>query len=195
MADPQAAALTQLRNIEARTGQPMAALHAALDAAGLSRHGEKRSWLMARFQLGYGDANAVVHAQGQPELLRRLGGASAPAGPAADPLDDLYAGARAPLRPVHEQVMAAVTALGPHEVAPKKGYVSLRRRKQFAMVGPATRALVEVGLNAKGLLPEHPRLKVQPPGGMCSHTLRLGQVAEVDDDLRQWLRAAYDAAG
>lgn len=62
------------------------------------------------------------------------------------------------------------------------------------MVGPATRALVEVGLNVKGL-PEHPRLKALPPGGMCQYAVRLGSADEVDADLRGWLRAAYGSAG
>ena len=96
---------------------------------------------------------------------------------------------------VHAKVAALVQGFGDDvELAPKKGYVSLRRKKQFAMLGPATRELVELGLNAKSL-PPHPRLKGVPPGGMCAYTVRLATVAEVDDTLVGWLRAAYDAAG
>jgi hypothetical protein len=85
-------------------------------------------------------------------------------------------------------------AFGDYELAPKKAYVSLRRKKQFAMVGPATQKLVEVGLNAKGL-PPSPRLKELPPGQMCQYTVRIGSVDEVDPELVSWLRAAYDSAG
>jgi hypothetical protein len=195
MADPQAATLTQLRNVEARTGKTIAELLAAVKASGLARHGERRIWLMERFQLGYGDANTVVHFVDKP--LPDLSGA-APAAPAAvpdgNPLDAIYTGAKAHLRPLHDTVMKAVAALGPCEQAPKKTYVSLRRRKQFAMLGPATKDLIELGLNARDL-PPHPRLKAMPPGGMCQYTVRLGQAAEVDDTLMGWLRAAYQAAG
>lgn len=196
MADPQTALLTQLRNIQARSGRSIAELHAALDASGFSKHGEKRAWLMAQFQLGHGDANTVVHAQGQPELMAAVaaGGASvAPAAPAGDALESIYAGPKAALRPVHDAVMAAIDRLGNHERAPKKSYVSLRRRKQFAMVGPATKELIEIGLNVKDL-PPHPRLKAMPPGGMCNYTVRLGAASEVDAELQRWLKAAYDAA-
>ena len=53
-----------MRNVQARTGRSIAELHAALDASGLAKHAEKRSWLMEQFKLGYGDANAVVTLQG-----------------------------------------------------------------------------------------------------------------------------------
>ena len=197
MADPQAATITQLKNIQARTGKTIAQLHAAVAASGAAKHGEKRSWLMEQFKLGYGDANAVALFIGKP--LPDLG-AGAPAAPApapaaeGDPLDAIYSGAKAPLRPLHEAVMAAVHSLGDFEEAPKKSYISLRRKKQFAMVGPATKDAVEIGLNAKDL-PPHARLKLQPPGSMCQATTRIGSAAEVDAALKGWLKKAYDAAG
>lgn len=194
MADPAAASLNQLRNIQARTGKSIAELHALLDGTGLAKHGEKRTWLMDNLGLGYGDANAVVGAQGKD--LSGLEG-DAPAAPehaAGDPLDAIYTGAKAHLRSVHEAVIAAVDTIGDYEKAPKKAYVSLRRKKQFAMVGPATKDLVEIGLNAKGL-PESARLKTMPAGSMCAYTLRIGSAKDVDAELKRWLKAAYDAAG
>ncbi|NUP87074.1 MAG: DUF4287 domain-containing protein [Burkholderiaceae bacterium] len=195
MADPIAATITQLRNIQARTGMTIAQLHAAVATSGASKHGEKRSWLMERFKLGYGDANTVVHFIDKP--LPDLGGGAPTAAvpdPDADPLATLYTGAKAGLRPLHEAVMARVRGFGAFEESPKKTYVSLRRKKQFAMVGPATQDSVQIGLNAKDL-PAHPRLKVQPPGGMCQATTRISSAADVDDMLTGWLRQAYDAAG
>lgn len=197
MADPIAATITQLRNIQARTGMTIAQLHAAVATSGASKHGERRSWLMERFKLGYGDANTVVHFidKALPDLGG--GGGAPPAvvpGADADPLATLYTGPKAGLRSLHEAVMACVRGFGAFEEAPKKSYVSLRRKKQFAMVGPATKDSVEIGLNAKDL-PAHPRLKVQPPGGMCQATTRITSAADVDDMLAGWLQQAYDAAG
>jgi len=194
MADPQAALMTQLRNIQAKTGRTIAALHAELAATGLAKVGEKRSWLMTTHALGYGDANTVALLVGKiPPGLDDGKVAAAPAGP-GDPLDALYAGPKVHLRAVHEAVMKAVRAFGDFEEAPKKTYISLRRAKQFAMVGPATKEQVEIGLNAKDL-PSHARLTVQPPGSMCQATTRIGSAKDVDALLVAWLKQAYDAAG
>jgi len=195
MGDPVAAGITQLKNIQARTGKTIAELQAEVVASGAAKHGERRSWLMEHFKLGYGDANAVALLIGKP--LPNLGG-DAPAVTASaaqdDPLAAIYTGAKAGLLPLHEAVMAKIRDFGPFEEAPKKSYVSLRRKKQFAMVGPATKDSVEIGLNAKDL-PAHSRLKIQPPGSMCQATTRITKAAEIDGPLLGWLRQAYDSAG
>ena len=194
MADPQAALLTQLNNIQKKTGKSLAQLHAALAKSGASKHGEKRTWLMENFGLGYGDANSVVHAEANPPAgLAPASGVAAEA--AGDPLDAIYAGPKAALRPVHDAILRMVESFdGEFEIAPKKANVSLRRKKQFATVGPATRDQVEVGLNYKNYTAT-PRLKVLPPGGMCQASLRLSSVKEVDAELKGWLKMAFDAAG
>ena len=193
MADLQAALATQLRNIQAKTGQTIKQLHVVLAESQLAKTGERRTLLMERFKLGYGDANTVALLFGK--ALPDLSGAPPvlPVVAADDALDSLYSGAKAPLRPLHDAVMAAVKVLGDCEEAPKKGYISLRRKKQFAMVGPATKELIEIGLNAKDLGP-HQRLKMLPPGGMCQATTRIGNTDEIDALLKGWLKQAYDAA-
>lgn len=184
MADPQAATATQLRNIEAKTGQTFAQLCQLIADSGLAKVGEQRSLLMERLGLGYGDANTVA-------LLAKAA-AAAPAA-SADPLDAIYTGAKAPLRALHEQVSAAIDRLGAHEKAPKKSYLSLRRKKQFATLGPATKDQIELGLNARELKAA-PRLKALPPGGMCQYSVRLSSADEIDAELMAWVRVAFDAA-
>ncbi|MDP9142609.1 MAG: DUF4287 domain-containing protein [Pseudomonadota bacterium] len=194
MADPQAAVITQLRNIQARTSKTIGELHAAVRASGLAKHGERRSWLIEQFGLGYGDANTVVHFLDKP-LPSLDGETTAPPSTSSDddPLDAIYTGSKAHLRALHEKLQARIDALGPHEKAPKKTYISLRRKKQFAMLGPATKDQLELGLNVKEL-PADPRLKAQPPGKMCNYVVRFGTEGEIDARLIGWVKAAYDAA-
>jgi len=63
----------------------------------------------------------------------------------ADVAAEIYAGPKAALRPIHDALMAGLKPFGEFEIAPKKGYVSLRRKKQFAMIGPGTNTPVEEG--------------------------------------------------
>ena len=179
---------TQLANIEKRTGKSLAALAAIVTKSGLTKHGEIRDMLKRDLGMGHGDANTLVH------VVLKSDGASAAAGKGSDAvLDEIYAGPKAVLRPIHDKVMAGVETFGPFEIAPKKGYVSLRGKKQFAMVGPATKSQVEIGLNMKDVKPTA-RLVAVPPGGMCQYKVRVGDVREVDAELLGWLRRAYDAA-
>jgi hypothetical protein len=90
--------------------------------------------------------------------------------------------------------MAAINKFGEFEIAPKKGYVSLRRKKQFAMIGPASNTRVEVGLNLKGLKGTE-RLNELPPGQMCQYKVKVTDPKEVDAELIGWVRQAYDSAG
>lgn len=183
--DVDKALATQLANIEKRSGKPLAELIALVRDSGLQKHGEQVAMLKQALGMGHGDANAVVHMAKQVD----------PAAAADDdPLDAIYAGAKAGLRPIHERLVEAVAAFGACEVAPKKGYVSLRRKKQFAMIGPATRSEIEIGVNSKqeDVGAGFTRL---PPGGMCQFKRRIASLDAIDDTLLAVLRQAYDAAG
>jgi len=181
---------TQLRNIQVRSGKTLEELGKILDDSGLSKHSELRDLLIRETGLGYGDASTFVHfwkKTGGKWVFENTGGLD-------KVLDGIYTGPKAALRPIHDRVMAEISKFGEFEVAPKKGYVSLRRRRQFAMVGPATKASVEIGINLKQPL-DSPRPKVLPPGSMCNYTLRISDPAEVDGELVEWLRAAFEQAG
>lgn len=182
---------TQLRNIEKKTGRTFAELKAMVVATGLSRHGEIRDHLKATLGLGHGDANALTHfALGSDgETRASLEGASTDG-----VLDGIYSGPKAALRSLHDRFVERIASFGPYETAPKKGYVSLRRKKQFAMVGPGPKGTVEIGFNLKGVEPTE-RLVQLPPGGMCQFRTRVTDPAEIDDELIGWARLAFDAAG
>lgn len=187
MADMEKAIETQLRNIQARTGKSLEELLALIRASGLVKHGEIRDMLKRDLGMGHGDANTMAHLH-----FKAATGGAEPAG--EDVLDGIYSGKKAHLRPIHDKLMAAINAFGDFEVAPKKGYVSLRRKKQFAMIGPVTQARVEVGLNARGLAPAD-RLVAVPPGGMCQYKVGLATPGEVNTELVGWIRQAFDSAG
>lgn len=182
---------TQLKNIQTKTGKSLDELTAFVRNSGLSKHGEIRDMLKQALGLGHGDANTLTHF-----ALKNVGASAALTSNA--PIDDvvaaIYVGAKAPLRPIHDALMAAIQPMGEFEVAPKKGYVSLRRKKQFAMITPATNTRVEVGLNMKGVAGTD-RLVAQPPGGMCNYKVKLTDAAEVDAELIGWIAQAFQSTG
>lgn len=193
MSDLEKAVQTQLTNIQKKTGKTLEQLHEIVKESGLGRHGEILKMLKTDLGMGHGDANLIANlhlkAAGGPIVQQGL---EAPSEDAA--LDEIYAGAKAPLRPIHEAAMNEIRKLGEFEVVPKKGYVSLRRKKQFAMVGLATKGRIEVGLNLKDL-DATTRLVAMPPGGMCQYKVFLSRPEDVDGELLAWVRLAYDAAG
>ncbi len=179
---------TQLDNIQKKTGMTLAQVSALVQKSGLSKHGELRDMFKEKLGLGHGDANALVHA------VLKSDGTSAAQGKDEDAvLDEIYSGAKAGFRPIHEKLMKEITKFGEFEVAPKKGYVSLRRKKQFAMIGPKTNTRFEVGINAKDFK-KNARLLEQPKGSMCNYIVALTHVNEVDAELLAWIKSAYEGA-
>jgi hypothetical protein len=177
-----------VRGLEAKAGKPLEELLAIVASWGPGRHGELLARAKETLGLGHGHANLLVH-----EFRARSEAASGPAA-AADPLDAIYAGSKAPLRPLHEALMARLADLGPFEVAPKKANVSLRRRKQFALLGPGSKGRLEVGVNHRGAAGTA-RFEALAPGQMCSHRAFVAAPDEIDDELLAFVRQAYEGAG
>lgn len=191
MSDLDRATETQIKNIQSKTGKSFDELASIVRSSGLTKHGEIRAMLQRDLGLGYGDANALVHAVLKSDGTRA---ADAAGMGTQDVLSAIYSGPKAALRPIHDALMGRIQHFGEFEIVPKKGYVSLRRKKQFAMIGPATNARVEFGINAKELASDA-RLVAQPAGSMCNYVVKLTDASEVDEKLLAWIRAAFDGAG
>lgn len=179
------ATATQVANIEARTGSSIAELIAKVRSSGLEKHGQVVKMLKTELGMGHGDANLVAH-------LARADGAETPPD---DPADAWYSGKKASLRPLHDHLVERIATFGDDiEPSPKKTYLSLRRARQFAMIGPAARGTIEIGVNLKGAEGDD-RMEALGPGKMCTHRARISSLEEVDDALLVWVRRAYEAAG
>jgi len=190
MSTPESALATQLKNIETRTGKSLAELTQIVKASGLTKHGEIRDMLKRDLKMGHGDANTLVHHVLQSARPAAVGGEGASLG---EIVAGYYSGPKAALRPIHDKLMQEIKTFGEFEIAPKKTYLTLRRKKQFAMIGPATNTRVEVGLNMKGV-PATDRLIALPPKGMCDYKVNLTGVEQVDATVIGWIRRAFDGA-
>ena len=180
---------TQLDNIQKKTGKSMDELSAIIRKSGLTKHGEIRDYLKRELGLGHGDANTLVHVVLQSDGQRAAEGKGEDA-----VLDEIYSGPKAHMRPIHEKLMKEINKFGEFESAPKKGYVSLRRKKHFVMIGPKTNTRFEVGINAKDLK-KNARLLEQPKGSMCNYIVNVTNAKDVDSELVAWIKSAYEGAG
>lgn len=180
--DPQLQ--TMIDNMPEKTGKALEAWYQLIAAAKLEKHGEIMKLLKGEHGMTHGYANTI-------SILYRQKLAGGPP-PEEDLIAAQYAGAKATLRPIYDAVLTAVHNFGPDvEIAPKKSYVSLRRSKQFAIVQPATRTRVDLGLNLKDVAATERLEGGNVFSGMCSHRVRLNSPADVDAEVVAWLEQAY----
>ena len=186
MSSVDEATQTQIRNIETQTGQSLDELIAAGLATGQTKHKALQAFFTETYGLTYGNANVVaIFARD------RLKGAS---GEEANFVDAQYEGKKAALRPLYDTLIAAVTDFGDDvAIAPKRTYVSLRRKKQFALVQPGP-GRVDVGINLKGVEPDGRLEKSGSFNAMCTHRVRVNSPDDVNDELLGWLRRPYEQA-
>lgn len=178
---------SMIRNLEEKTGRNLEEWIKVVRDCGEEKHGGQVKHLKSEHGLTHGYANMVAQ-------IARDGLPGGNKGTEAE--GSLFTAKKAGLKPVYDAVRTALLALGPDiEVAPKKTYVSFRRKKQFAIVQPSTATRLDVGLNLKGEEFTDRLESAQGFNAMCTHRVRLEALTDVDDELRQWLKEAYDSAG
>lgn len=173
-------------NILAKTGRTSSYWVRKAKEQKLEKHGEIVRFLKTEHGITHGYANLIA--------MQTLQTAAA-----YQEDDDLlaaqYSGAKEPLKPIYDKLIKEISKFGKDvEVAPKKAYVSLRRKKQFALIQPSTKTRVDVGINLKG---KEPTGRLEASGSfnaMVSHRVRLESVKDADAELLAWLKEAYQAA-
>ena len=185
--DVDAALQSQIRNIETTYGKSIHHWFAVIDDSGLTKHNQVVAMLKSDHGLAHGAAHRVSL------LARQRNADAAPVQP--DPTDALYSGAKARLRPLHDALTAEIRALGAFDVAPKQGYLSLRRRKQFAMIQPSTTGRIDLGLILPPTMSATGRLESAAKfNALFTHRVRIATTSDLDDELRSWIATAYTLA-
>ena len=178
---------TVLQNLESKTGKNLDQWMEIANNSPAMKHKEIIDYLKSEYDLTYGYANLIAL------KTREAKEGQAPSGDAL--IEAQYSGDKSELRPIYDEIMANVGKFGEDvEIAPKKSYVSLRRNKQFAIVQPSTKTRVDVGINLKGLDPGD-RLETSGNfNAMVSHRVRITELDQMDEELIDWLKEAYQAA-
>ena len=178
---------TQLANIEKNTGKKLSDWIAIVNKSGLAKHGELVNFLKEKHGFTHGNANVVVHFAKQSH--------AGAAENSDDLITDQYKG-KENLRPWYDKIMTEINKFGNDvEIAPKKAYVSLRRKKQFALIQPSTKERLDIGLNIKGVAVSGMVEDGKKWNAMCTHRIRVEDEKTISKELISWIKQAYEQAG
>ncbi len=168
-----------------KTGKPLKHWVEIVKKSGIEKHKAIIDFLKAEHGFTYGFANFVAHKSKKSDA-------------ASFDDDDLlttqYKG-KEHLKPIYDKLVSHIEKFGKDVTrTPKRDSVSMIRKKQFALIKPATKTRIDLGLKLKGK-PTTDRLENSGPfGAMCTHRVRLDSVDQVDKQLIDWLKEAYQMA-
>lgn len=168
-----------------KTGKPLDHWIKVVVSAKLEKHKQIIEFLKSEHGFTHGFANFVAH-----KARKSDAGSHEP----EELLKTQYEGKEI-LLPIYEKLVEVILKFGADITrTPKKDSVSMIRKKQFALIKPATKTRIDLGLKLKGK-PETERLGGSGPfGSMCTHRVQLTETSQVDDELISWIKEAYDGA-
>lgn len=175
-----------LDNLQKNTGKSLEEWKQIVSESGIQKHNDIVKFLKAEHGFTHGFANMVA--------LKSKGTDSGSAESPELLIEKQYLGKES-LKPLYDKLVAELKQFGEDvELAPKNAYVSVRSKKQFALIQPSTKTRLDVGINLKGTEPEGRLEKSGSFNAMCSHRVKLQSLEDIDAELISWLKAAYEQA-
>jgi hypothetical protein len=173
---------TMIANMPEKTGKSLEEWHKVLSKQGFEKHGQAVKFLKAEHAVSHGFANTIVALFFQKDSS------------AEDLVEAQYKGKES-LYPIYLALIDFVKTLGAEvNIVPKKTSVSIVRKRQFILIKPATKSRIDLGFKFNNR-PNGERLGDSGPfGTMCSHRVILQGLEEVDDELKTWIREAFEEA-
>ena len=170
---------TMIDNMPEKTGKSLSEWKKVLKRQSFSKHSEAVNFLKREHNVTHGFANTIVALSKEEN--------ESP----TDLVQNQYEGKKN-LIPIYESLLAVVKEFGKDvTITPKKTSVSVIRKKQFALIKPATKTRIDLGLKLKDK-PTTDRLENSGPfGTMCTHRVKLSNVNEIDSELKKWLKESY----
>lgn len=168
-----------------KTGKSLDHWIKVVEQSKIEKHLDIIYYLKAEYGFTYGFANFVA--------LKAKKSDAASIGD-SDLLNNQYKG-KENLKPIYDELISKILTFGKDiQIVPKKAYVSLVRKKQFATLSPSTKTRFEIGLNIKGQKAEG-KIKLEKPNAMCTHKICITSLDEVDKEVMEWTKSAYINAG
>ena len=170
---------TMINNMPAKTGKSLEEWHSILKTKGFTKHTEAVNFLKKEYQVTHGFANTIVSLSKEETQ------------DAGDLVRSQYQGKEA-LIPMYDLLLKTIKGFGDDiTITPKKTSVSIIRKRQFALIKPATKSRIDLGLKLKDV-PVRDRLGNSGPfGTMCTHRIQLTELDQIDEEVKGWLLEAY----
>jgi len=176
-----------------KTGRSLEAWMALTGKSGPPTEKGRRDWLKKEHKLGTNAAWWIAERlegkgteEDSPEAYLKT---------AAEWAEAQYAGPRAALRPLYEQLLRLGLSLGNDvKACPCKTMVPLYRNHVFAQIKPSTNTRIDLGF-ALGNIKTSKRLI--DTGGYekkdrITRRIEVKSKADIDDEVRRWLKKAYE---
>ena len=174
---------SMINNMPEKTGKSLDEWKVILKSKSFTKHSEGVNFLKNEHNVTHGFANTIVTLSKEEKTT------------STELVENQYKG-KEDLFPIYKSLLAVVGEIASDvTITPKKTSVSIIRKKQFALIKPATKIRIDLGLKLKDK-PTTDRLENSGPfGTMCTHRVQLSIVSEVDEELKEWLKEAYEQAG
>lgn len=174
---------TMIDNLLKITGKSLGQWIDIVKKQSFEKHGEIIKFLKEKHSLTHGYANLVAH--------KSKGSDAGSAENKEDLVEKQYKG-KEHFIPVYEKLLSEIMKFGNDiEVAPKNAYVAFRRKRQFAMLQPATKTRFEIGVNLKGE-PNKGKLESAGSNLMCSHKINIASESDIDKEVIDWIKISYE---
>ena len=170
---------TMIDNMPEKTGKSLEEWKVLLKEKSFSKHSEGVKYLKSEHGVTHGFANTIVSLSKEDNSTSE------------DLVATQYKG-KENLLPIYEELIKFVRSLGSDvTISPKKGSVSIIRKRQFVLIKPATKTRIDLGFKLKDK-PTTERLENSGPfGSMCTHRVRISELSEIDSELKGWIKEAY----
>lgn len=171
---------TMINNMPEKTGKTLEEWFVILAKENFEKHGVAVKFLKSEYGVTHGFANTIVTLSKQDDSSQQ------------DLVQAQYQG-KENLLPLYEKLISIVESFGDDVViTPKKTSVSIIRKKQFALIKPATKTRIDLGLKLKDVEIQSRLADSGPFGTMCSHRVVLNDLTDIDDEVVKWLALAYE---
>jgi len=177
---------TMLDNLYKNTGKTLEEWIVIVKKENFGKHTEILKFLKEQYLLTHGFANLVA--------LKSKGTDAGSVENKDELIEKQYKG-KEHFKPIYDQLIKIALQLGKDvEIAPKNANVSLRRKKQFALLHPITKTRFELGINLKGHPSQGKLEAIITPNAMCSHRINLVNLTDIDTEVIEWIGKAYNNA-